>query len=592
MMKRGRAICLVTLVFLKLVYAVSTEHVDDDEIDPNDLLHFDPVNMRMIKDVPKTETTRTPPSTTPLPTVESKKTNDVTPGLKDGDKTCSIAEKSYSEVMPLLRQFSMTLVNHLESKVTSREKVEINLRLQVNSDQITKLKNFGQKKNSDVHETFEILRSVVHHASDVLDPVSKFYWLEDKLGLSTQSLLQIIASVALAIAVVKMLCTTVITLTLAFRALFLMFVVSVVFTWIEMYQVELAEQERIFLDKMAKSCPQPDEGIWSAVKSFLSSTFKFKDNKCQKYYQAMLVNPVTKVSPMEAIAVAVVKTVVAPAGIVGQAISDFLTALLKDLPFHFQLIVPVLLIVLPLFTLAVIRGYSINILHLINIGPAPHNSIAPAAYPPIQHVPIAQPPIHQAPSLAQAPVLQSSSEPYLLNSNAQRTEAELLKRNFSLGQISKPGALQYSNAPVPENQESIQVQSCVRQRNVDRSQVIPATRKHETHLQSGSKAGDGTTVGTEEETRSDSADVPPVQEQTCQSTPPISETVSCECVQEGGRSEETTAMEECSGWSMKAEDETMETTEQSDLSQSHEIARKLKDLNIADGCQEMDLISS
>lgn len=63
--------------------------------------------------------------------------------------------------------------------------------------------------------------------------------------------------------------------------------------------MELAKHERILLDKMSKSCPQPDEGIWSALKSFLSSTFQFKDDKCQKYYQAMLVNPVAKISPMQ-----------------------------------------------------------------------------------------------------------------------------------------------------------------------------------------------------------------------------------------------------------------------------------------------------
>lgn len=174
-----------------------------------------------------------------------------------------------------------------------------------------------------------------------------------------------------------------------------------------------------------------------------------------------------------------------------------------------------------------------------------------------------------------------------------------MDRSFSRrdnSQISSSHALQYHNAPVPESVQG-QIGSCVRHRNVQpvRSKVLPDTSRHETDLQGGCKAGGGD--GMEDDAMQDSTDVPPVQEQTRQTLPSLCESVpcesvSCESVHVGGRSEETPAMEECSGLSVKAEDETMETTEQTDLSQTHEIARKLKDLNIADGCQENDLISS
>lgn len=64
-----------------------------------------------------------------------------------------------------------------------------------------------------------------------------------------------------------------------------------------------------------------------------------QDDPCKKYYELIFVNPLLLVPPTKAISVTIVTFITEPLKHVGEGISDFIRALLKDLPVSWQIIV-------------------------------------------------------------------------------------------------------------------------------------------------------------------------------------------------------------------------------------------------------------
>ena len=71
----------------------------------------------------------------------------------------------------------------------------------------------------------------------------------------------------------------------------------------------------------------------------------------------------------QALAVAVVKTVVTPMELIGQGIRNFLVGLLKGLPLQIQTFVLICLFCLVILWPLLLMGYNFNFFYLINIGP-------------------------------------------------------------------------------------------------------------------------------------------------------------------------------------------------------------------------------
>ncbi|KAH9487712.1 hypothetical protein Btru_069467 [Bulinus truncatus] len=342
---------------------------DEDQIDPTDILNFDQVNMRMTKDSRKSEITPDSP-------IESNQLNimssqDQKTPAKDQVKENIIMmndDNNAIQMAALLRQYVMMLVENLESQVGSAKPVPINLRLKVSKHDLYKLKEYGQRRRSDAHEIYEVLNHIIQYASKVEAEEFQLYWLEERSGLCFQNLLLCLALVFSAMLLLKMIKSTVFTRSFIWQTLIVMFCISVGFTWIEKYQEVLADQEQIMLQKYSNICKHSeDQSFMQRALSYIESQFSFKDDKCQEFHKARFVNPVIKVSPMEALAVAVVKTVVSPVGIVGSAISLFLTSVLKDLPVHWQFYVAGFMFVLVIFLVCVCSGYEVNSL-IFSIG--------------------------------------------------------------------------------------------------------------------------------------------------------------------------------------------------------------------------------
>ncbi|GAB1288021.1 Chloride channel CLIC-like protein 1 [Apodemus speciosus] len=81
------------------------------------------------------------------------------------------------------------------------------------------------------------------------------------------------------------------------------------------------------------------ESFWE----WFTSSWTYKDDSCQKYYEHLLVNPIWVVAPTKALAVTLTNFVAEPLKHVGKGVGEFMRALTKELPMLLQ--IPVLVII-------------------------------------------------------------------------------------------------------------------------------------------------------------------------------------------------------------------------------------------------------
>lgn len=394
---------IMTHVFIILILFSPTfgQQHNDDYVDPYDMINFDPASVRMkTSGKPKTasgDTNFSPKDsqgkceqTDSCPVPPHPEKSDTVSTDSDAERSeltaskqqkkdaalreeCSKVKQSLQTSTALSRQYVNKLVNLLERTVgTASSSVDINLLLKVSYHDIAKLRKFGQGSSNEIHDVYETLNHMVLSASESLQPGSSVYWLELKTGLSAEVLWYILAIAICSLVILTVLAKVTLTFGLLGRLLFVAFVISVIFTWIEMFQKHRADQDKILMiEKLSDRCPKMDElSFFGKITTYVSSTFTFQNENCREYFEAMLVNPFVKASPLEAVSVAIVKTVVTPFGIIGTAIKDFYVGLLKDLPFQHQMTILIILCVLVLLLLFFSCGYYLRIFGLISLGPS------------------------------------------------------------------------------------------------------------------------------------------------------------------------------------------------------------------------------
>lgn len=123
------------------------------------------------------------------------------------------------------------------------------------------------------------------------------------------------------------------------------FIMSIIWNWFYLYKIAFAEHQKKMasLDGIGERCTGIKKIEWTAsLKEWFRRTWTLQDDPCQQYYEVLFVNPLLLVPPTKAISVTIVTFITEPMKHVGEGISDFIRALLKDLPFTLQLPVFVL----------------------------------------------------------------------------------------------------------------------------------------------------------------------------------------------------------------------------------------------------------
>ncbi|XP_030289496.1 chloride channel CLIC-like protein 1 [Sparus aurata] len=123
---------------------------------------------------------------------------------------------------------------------------------------------------------------------------------------------------------------------LQFHILFpVCFFVSFIWNWFYLYKTAFAEHQNKMaqLYHIGEKCSGLKKFDWTdSLKEFFRSTFTLQDDPCKEYFEAIFVDPLLLVPPSKALSVTIVTFFTEPLKHIGEGISDFLRALLKDLP--------------------------------------------------------------------------------------------------------------------------------------------------------------------------------------------------------------------------------------------------------------------
>lgn len=146
------------------------------------------------------------------------------------------------------------------------------------------------------------------------------------------------------------------------------------------HQAEVAK-----LEPFNNVCAEKMDWTGSLWEWFRSS-WTYKDDPCQKYYELLLVNPIWLVPPTKALAVTFTNFVTEPLKHIGKGTGEFIKALMKEIPVLLQ--IPVLIIMaLAVLSFCYGAGKSVNVLrHLGGPESDPPLALEPGARRPRKEV--------------------------------------------------------------------------------------------------------------------------------------------------------------------------------------------------------------
>ncbi|XP_066503637.1 chloride channel CLIC-like protein 1 [Hoplias malabaricus] len=143
------------------------------------------------------------------------------------------------------------------------------------------------------------------------------------------------------------------------------FFISIVWNWFYLYKIAFAEHQAniIKMDSINDKCTGLKQIDWKDnLREWFRTTWTLQDDPCKQYYEVLMVNPVLLVPPTKAITVTITTFITDPLKQIGHGISEFLRALLKDLPVTLQ--IPVLLTIMLIILVFVYSSAQAAIHHV------------------------------------------------------------------------------------------------------------------------------------------------------------------------------------------------------------------------------------
>nr|XP_012323453.1 chloride channel CLIC-like protein 1 isoform X4 [Aotus nancymaae] len=127
------------------------------------------------------------------------------------------------------------------------------------------------------------------------------------------------------------------------RVLIISFLFSLGWNWIYLYKLAFAQHqaEVAKMEPFNNVCAEKMDWTGS-IWEWLRTSWTYKDDPCQKYYELLLVNPIWLVPPTKALAVTFTTFVTEPLKHIGKGTGEFIKALMKEIPTLLH--VPVLMI--------------------------------------------------------------------------------------------------------------------------------------------------------------------------------------------------------------------------------------------------------
>ncbi|XP_064626727.1 chloride channel CLIC-like protein 1 [Lineus longissimus] len=274
-----------------------------------------------------------------------------------------------------MKQYIRTiLTNFLVDSVTFDVPKSYQMTMTVNEDDIAVLKRYSSSSKGSIQDVSDVLGDMVKHVS-VLDQEYQepLFDLEQFIVNSQQIvlILQMVGVVALVVIIFYLEAHIHLSWTQQTKRLVIIcFLISVPWNWLHLYKKAAARKLTEVIKGIPDECRPSDTSWLSSMNSWYRTTFTFMENKCDKYHEALMVDPFWEVSPFQAIAVSLSAFIFEPAGHFGDAISKFFRGLLQHVPIQWAVPLFLAVIIIAVLILFMMFGYRIKIPFLAAIEPA------------------------------------------------------------------------------------------------------------------------------------------------------------------------------------------------------------------------------
>ncbi|KAK2835465.1 hypothetical protein Q5P01_015949 [Channa striata] len=347
---------LRVVLICSLSLALRGQRVEDDWVDPYDMLNYDA----------STKTMRKPAEPANYNNVATKRreyTQDSTQAelmsctrqIEDLQRQIEEQKRKMKHISqqpscnPVFKRFLSRLINEMQRVGLPSDSSDVfyDAKVKLSRQSMTEIQTLLEGEDS---WRTGALDSAISQILVDLRPHDYEAWkwhFEDTFGVELDTLLKIGLFVLVCVAIICTQLWSTVSWFVQFKRLFsVCFFVSIIWNWFYLYKIAFAEHQSniVKMDSFNEKCTGVQKIDWSdSLKEWFRSTWTLQDDPCKTYYEVLVVNPILLVPPTKAISVTITTFITEPLKHLGQGISEFLRALLKDLPITLQ--IPVLLVI-------------------------------------------------------------------------------------------------------------------------------------------------------------------------------------------------------------------------------------------------------
>nr|XP_061832146.1 chloride channel CLIC-like protein 1 [Nerophis lumbriciformis] len=342
------------LLFAYLTVAWSQE-VDDDWVDPYDMLNYDATTKTMRKPVEparhfngetSVDASVYDPDQTDMTSLCNKQVADLRTQIQVREKRVeSLLQQPTCN--PVFKRFIRRLVKDINRLGLPADSTELHYdaHIKVSRQGVSEMEMFLEGEESWQTGALDSALSQVLVDLRAHDYPAWRWRFEDTFGVELDTLWKLSLVVLVLAVVVSTELWSCISWFVQWKRIFVVcFLVSIVWNWVYLYKTAFAEHQKnmVMMDSKNDKCTGVKAIDWSDnLKEWFRSTWTLQDDPCKKYYEVLMVDPILLVPPTKAISVTMTTFITEPLKHIGHGISEFLRALLQDLPITLQ--IPVLL---------------------------------------------------------------------------------------------------------------------------------------------------------------------------------------------------------------------------------------------------------
>ncbi|KAF7665918.1 hypothetical protein LDENG_00126960 [Lucifuga dentata] len=334
---------------------VTTGQQDDEWIDPYDMLNYDsstksmrnpPAEPANYPNVPTKRREYTQDSNQAHLEACNKQVVDLQRQIEEQKKKITLISQQ-PICNPVFRRLLIRLLKKMERLGLPSDSSDAiyDAKVRVSRQAVTEIQAFLE--GGDSWRT-GALDSAISQVLVELKPHDQEAWkwrFEDTFGVELDTVIKVAVCVLILVAIIcTQLWSTVSWFVQFWRLFAICFFISIVWNWLYLYKIAFAEHQNnmVKMDSVNEKCTGVKKIDWSdSLKEWFRGTWTLQDDPCKRYYEVLMVNPILLVPPTKAISVTITTFITEPLKHFGQGISEFLRALLKDLPVTLQ--IPVLL---------------------------------------------------------------------------------------------------------------------------------------------------------------------------------------------------------------------------------------------------------